>query len=65
MRERVQKIWREAESEAGGDAGGKWKEAMLEAGRTKNHLPMMTVNYADYVSSLGHAVNVRLIPFWF
>ncbi|KAK8244271.1 hypothetical protein HDK90DRAFT_151038 [Phyllosticta capitalensis] len=58
VRERVQKIWREVESEAGGDAAGKWKEAMLEAGRTKNHLPMMTVNYADYVSSLGHAVNM-------
>ncbi|KAK8255233.1 hypothetical protein HDK77DRAFT_497988 [Phyllosticta capitalensis] len=58
VRERVQEIWREVEAEAGGDAKGKWKEAMLEAGRTKNHLPMTTVNYADYVSSLGHAVNM-------
>ncbi|KAK8167920.1 Fumarylacetoacetase [Phyllosticta citrichinensis] len=54
VRERVQELWREMQERK----EGSWGEALLEERRTRNHVPMQTVNYADYVSSLGHAVNV-------
>ncbi|KAK7542179.1 uncharacterized protein J3D65DRAFT_612888 [Phyllosticta citribraziliensis] len=54
VRERVQEVWREVQERG----EGSWGEALLEERRTRNHVPMQTLNYADYVSSLGHAVNM-------
>ncbi|KAK7562635.1 hypothetical protein IWX49DRAFT_364745 [Phyllosticta citricarpa] len=56
VRERVREVWGEIIDDGKGQ--GKWDEALLEERETRNHVPMMTVNYVDYVSSLGHAVNM-------
>lgn len=52
VRIRIQEIWK--------DEGlrREFEGSFLPAASVTNHLPMETVNYADYVSSRGHAENV-------
>ncbi|KAH7061320.1 hypothetical protein B0J12DRAFT_647466 [Macrophomina phaseolina] len=52
VRNRIQDVWK--------DEGLRrdFESSFLPAASVTNHLPMQTVNYADYVSSRGHAENM-------
>ncbi|KAL1626093.1 hypothetical protein SLS54_002927 [Diplodia seriata] len=52
VRSRIQDIWKEEGLRAD------FESAFVPAATATNHLPMETVNYADYVSSRGHAENM-------
>lgn len=52
VRERIQEVWSDERLRV------EHESSFLPAASVTNHLPMDTVNYADYVSSRGHAENV-------
>jgi fumarylacetoacetase len=52
VRRAVQHLWTSTEIKS------RYPTALLPASSTTNHLPMVTQNYTDYVSSRGHFENV-------
>lgn len=52
VRERIQEVWDDERLRV------EHESSFLPAASVTNHLPMDTVNYADYVSSRGHAENM-------
>ncbi|CAK7215946.1 hypothetical protein SBRCBS47491_002664 [Sporothrix bragantina] len=53
VRAHIQKLWTE------GTLHKTYSAALLPARSVHNHVPMHTINYADYVSSRGHFENIQ------
>ncbi|KAL1900675.1 hypothetical protein Sste5346_002400 [Sporothrix stenoceras] len=52
-RSHIQKLWTD------GTLAKTYGKALLPASSVKNHVPMSTINYTDYVSSRGHFENIQ------
>ena len=55
VRKKIQGIWRDDTLRQ------KYQDAFIPARNVRNHVPMETVNYTDFVSSRGHIENVGIM----
>ena len=55
VRNKIQEIWRDDTLRQ------KYQDAFIPARDVRNHVPMETVNYTDFVSSRGHFENVGIM----